>query len=188
MASAKRSSRVAVFSRSASAQSGRIVAGNVSAPCALGRAGVRRDKREGDGATPAGCFRILRGLYRPDRLMRPKSALPFTPIRARDGWCDAPGDRNYNRRVVLPYPASHERLWRKDGLYDVVVILDYNVTRRRRMRGSAIFMHVARRGLKPTAGCVALALPDMQRVLRALRPGARLVVGGCVQRGRRGLR
>ena len=88
-------------------------------------------------------------------------------IRPRDGWCDAPADRNYNRPVRHPYPASAERLWRADGLYDVVVVLGYNDRPRVRGRGSAIFMHVARPGYAPTEGCIALARPHLLRVLDA---------------------
>lgn len=97
--------------------------------------------------------------------------LPLRQLRPTDGWCDAPQDRNYNRRVVRPYPASAERLWREDGLYDVVVVLGCNDVPRVRGRGSAIFLHVARPGYAPTEGCVAIALPDLVRVLVRLRRG-----------------
>jgi L,D-peptidoglycan transpeptidase YkuD (ErfK/YbiS/YcfS/YnhG family) len=96
------------------------------------------------------------------------TALPAKPLRPSDGWCDAPRDRNYNRKVTLPYPASHERLWRKDGLYDVIVVLDYNYSRRVSGRGSAIFMHVARRGFAPTEGCIALKRDHLLRLLAVL--------------------
>lgn len=133
-------------------------------------------KREGDGATPLGCFHLLGVFYRPDRTARPATRLPVIAIRPAWGWCDDSADRNYNRRVVLPYPASHERLWRDDALYDLVVVLDYNVSARKRCAGSAIFMHVARPGFLPTEGCVALAPADLARVLARLGPGARITV------------
>lgn len=104
------------------------------------------------------------------------TALPKRPIRPDDGWCDAPVDRNYNRRVRLPYPASTERLSRDDALYDLVVVLDYNMRPRRRGAGSAIFMHVARSGWLPTEGCIALAEPDLRRVLAHCRRQSALVV------------
>jgi L,D-peptidoglycan transpeptidase YkuD (ErfK/YbiS/YcfS/YnhG family) len=96
-------------------------------------------------------------------------------IRRDDGWCDASADRNYNRPVRLPYPASAERLWREDGLYDLVVVLDYNDRPRSRGRGSAIFMHVARPGYAPTEGCIALARGHLLRLLERLH--ARTAIG-----------
>lgn len=146
--------------------------------CAVGRAGRRAIKREGDGATPVGAFSVRRVLWRTDRGMPPRTALPVRALRPDDGWCDAVGDRNYNRPVRHPYPASAERLWRNDHLYDVIVVLGANDRPRIQGRGSAIFMHLARRGYTPTAGCVALARRDLLEVLRLLRPGDRLIVAG----------
>jgi L,D-peptidoglycan transpeptidase YkuD (ErfK/YbiS/YcfS/YnhG family) len=140
--------------------------------CAVGRSGCRARKREGDGATPAGCWRMLCVLYRADRVRRPPTGLPVRAIGPSDGWCDAPGDRNYNRFVRHPYPASAERLWRADGLYDIVVVLDHNGTPRVRGAGSAVFVHVAGPGYAPTAGCIALKREHLQRLLQRLRPGA----------------
>lgn len=133
-------------------------------------------KREGDGATPRGAFRVLACLYRRDRAPLRSAAVAVAAVRPLTGWCDAPGDRNYNRRVTLPYPASAERLWREDRLYDVIGILDYNMLPRRRGCGSAIFLHVARPGYEPTEGCIALAPQHLLSVVRLVRPGTRLIV------------
>jgi L,D-peptidoglycan transpeptidase YkuD (ErfK/YbiS/YcfS/YnhG family) len=92
------------------------------------------------------------------------------------GWCDAAGHRLYNRPVRLPFSASHEAMWREDGLYDLVVELDWNIRPRTQGRGSAIFMHVAQPGYSPTAGCVALGLRDLRRVLSAVSRNCRLVI------------
>lgn len=147
-------------------------------PCALGRGGLAARKREGDGATPIGRLALRCALYRADRGARPRTGLPLRAIRPADGWCDAPADRNYNRFVSHPYAASAERLWREDGLYDALVVLDYNMRPRRRGAGSAIFLHVARDGYAPTEGCVALAARDLGRLLAHCRAGAALVVLG----------
>jgi L,D-peptidoglycan transpeptidase YkuD (ErfK/YbiS/YcfS/YnhG family) len=144
--------------------------------CALGRSGVRAAKREGDGATPRGTFALERTHYRRDRILRPRTALALRSTRPADGWCDAASDRNYNRPVTHPYPVSAEHLWRRDGLYDLLVVVDYNRRPRRRGCGSAIFMHVAGTGLAPTEGCIALARRDLVKVLAATGPGTRLVV------------
>ena len=157
---------------------GTLSAGRTVLPCALGRAGVTMRKREGDGASPRGVFRLRGGFYRPDRfLVRPASGLPLRPTRPQDGWCDAPGDRRYNRPIRLPSDtASAEALWRDDGLYDLVIDLDYNRGPIRPGRGSAIFLHVARAGYRPTEGCVALKPSDLLRLLRRLGPRTRLAI------------
>jgi L,D-peptidoglycan transpeptidase YkuD (ErfK/YbiS/YcfS/YnhG family) len=167
---------IQLAARSRRAQAGFLLAGPFKLRCAIGRSGVRTNKREGDGATPAGRFRLLRVYYRPDRISRPRTAIPLEQIKPRDGWCDASVDRNYNRPVRLPYPASHERLWRNDGLYDVIVVLDYNIAPRRRMRGSAIFMHVARAGYKPTQGCIALDRADILKLIMVCGQGGEIRV------------
>lgn len=141
--------------------------------CAVGRSGVvpASVKREGDGACPAGIWPLRRLLWRPDRLRAPVTALPSAPIAPDDGWCDAPGDPSYNRPVKHPYPASAEHMWRADGLYDLVVTLGYNDDPVVDGKGSAIFMHCASEGYRPTLGCVALATTDLLEVLGAVKPG-----------------
>lgn len=167
-----------VVVRSPAAARGRLQAPGFDVPCAIGRAGVTHRKREGDGASPTGAFAALGGFWRQDRMrVRPLTALPLRPNRPSFGWCDAPDDHNYNRLVALPYPGSHEDLWREDGLYDVVIVLDWNHRPRQRGRGSAIFLHLARPGYLPTAGCVALSLKDMRRLLPRLTRRSRITIG-----------
>lgn len=161
---------VSVVAPSAAARRGLLQLGPLRFPCALGRGGSRVRKREGDGASPVGRWPVLGVLFRSDRVRRPRTALPVRPLRREDGWCDAPGDRNYNRPVRHPYPASAERLWREDALYDVVVVLGHNQRPRIRGGGSAIFMHVARPGYLPTEGCIALAQRHLLIVLERLGP------------------
>ena len=142
----------------------------------LGRSGVVSDKREGDGGTPAGRWPMREALFREDRLGEIVTPLPARPLDPADGWCDDPADPAYNRPVRLPYPAHCEELWLSDRVYDVIVPLGYNDDPVVPGRGSAIFLHVARPDFAPTAGCVALALGDLLRILRAARPGARVLV------------
>jgi len=155
---------------------GRLSWREVSCRCALGRSGVRADKRDGDGATPAGILPFRRVLYRADRLDRPATRLRVQHLREDDGWCDAPEDSRYNQQIRLPYAARHERLWRRDHLYDVLVVLGYNDAPVVAGRGSAVFLHVAQRDFAPTEGCVALALSDLLALLVALGPGDRLII------------
>jgi L,D-peptidoglycan transpeptidase YkuD (ErfK/YbiS/YcfS/YnhG family) len=146
--------------------------------CAIGRGGRRRDKREGDGATPVGSWPMRRLLYRADRLVAPETALPVSVIAAADGWCDAPLDALYNQPVPLPYPASAETLWREDGVYDLIVPLGYNDAPVVAGAGSAIFLHVVRDDFSPTEGCVALALADLLAVLREADERSLVIVEG----------
>lgn len=133
-------------------------------------------KREGDGATPIGTFALRSAHYRRDRASRPNSDLPINIIKANDGWCDAPADRNYNRPVRHPYPASAEHLWREDRVYDLVIVIGYNDVPRRRGAGSAIFIHAARPGFTPTEGCIALAPAALRRLVAMLRRSTRIVI------------
>ena len=135
--------------------------------CALGRGGVRADKAEGDGATPLGALPLRRVLYRADRLAAPRAAVPVEPLAPDEGWCDDPAHADYNRRIRLPHPARHERLWREDSLYDVIGVLGWNDAPVLRGRGSAIFLHLSRADLAPTEGCVALPLRELLGVLAA---------------------
>lgn len=151
--------------------------GPVRARCALGRSGVSAAKREGDGATPAGIFPLRRVLYRADRLDQVRSGLPASPIAAADGWCDQPGHPDYNRQVTLPHPARCEALWREDGLYDLLAVIGHNDAPVVPGAGSAIFLHVAAPGYAPTAGCVALALPDLEAALAEAGPGSTIEIG-----------
>lgn len=145
-------------------------------PCALGRSGRQVRKREGDGATPVGRFRLVHGYARRDKVGGVRSALSIVAIRPGDGWCDAAADRNYNRAVRLPYPASAEAMWRGDGLYDIVVVISHNRRPRVRGHGSAIFMHVARQGYQPTEGCIALSLAHIKLILERTGADSQLIV------------
>jgi L,D-peptidoglycan transpeptidase YkuD (ErfK/YbiS/YcfS/YnhG family) len=146
--------------------------------CALGLAGVTAAaaKREGDGKSPAGAWPLRRVLWRPDRRSAPETGLPARALTPEDGWCDDPGDPAYNQQVTLPYPASAERLWRDDAVYDLIVILGHNDDPVVPGAGSAIFLHLARPDYAATQGCVALAAGDLEALLRAARPGDALVI------------
>jgi L,D-peptidoglycan transpeptidase YkuD (ErfK/YbiS/YcfS/YnhG family) len=145
-------------------------------PAACGRGGVRADKREGDGASPAGTFPLLCCYYRPDRLAAPQTGLSANALRPTDGWVDDPADPQYNRLVSLPFAASHEEMWRDDGLYDIVVPLGYNTDPPVAGRGSAIFLHVAQTDFAPTAGCIAIARDALLGLLPLLGPVSTITI------------
>lgn len=157
-----------------------LVAHGRSYRCALGRSGIQPadEKREGDGASPAGIWPVRRALWRADRLERPHTGLPLQALTPDDGWCDAPSDPAYNRPVRLPWPTSHEVMTREDGLYDIVVVLGHNDDPPVPGAGSAIFLHCASEDYKPTEGCVALARADLLAVLKAMNPASTLEISG----------
>ena len=155
---------------------GVLEVGSLSIPVALGRGGIKANKREGDGATPRGAFRLRRLWWRADRHARPRTLLPARRIGPRDGWCEDPRDRNYNRRVDVPPGSKADRLARKDALYDFIIEIDHNTRPRVAGRGSAVFIHVAREGFAPTAGCVALTMPALRRLLERVGPGTRITI------------
>jgi len=148
--------------------------GAVRAVC--GRSGVRADKREGDGASPAGSFPLLRAYYRADRIAPPPTGLPISALRPDDAWVDDPADPHYNRPVTLPYPGRHEAMWRADRLYDLVVLIGYNTDPPVPGLGSAIFLHVASPDFAPTAGCIAVAREILAAVLGLLGPGSTITI------------
>ena len=138
---------------------------------AIGPGGIAIKEGEGDGITPRGTYPIREIFYRADRIAKPDTVLPLRAIQKDDGWCDAPGDPNYNRLVKLPYPASAEQMWRDDHLYDLVTVLGYNDDPVVPGKGSAIFLHLAKADYAHTHGCVALNSDDALAALKQLRLG-----------------
>ena len=156
---------------------GWLTSGPFRIPCALGATGIVRIKREGDHGTPAGRFLLLWGYYRPDRVRLRSAGAPLRPMRRDQGWCEDPESRRYNRPVRLPAADCTDRMWRDDHLYDLVFVLDQNFSHRSKGRGSAIFFHLARADLKPTAGCVAISWADMRKLAPRLKRSAIMAIG-----------
>lgn len=149
-----------------------------SYPCRIGCKGVIAGElgREGDEKTPLGDYHLRFGLYRADRLPAPKSKLTFRLLREDDGWCDASSDPAYNRFIRLPHPASHEKLWREDGAYDVILVISHNDNPPVAERGSAVFVHIAQTDDRMTMGCVALSPEVMVKMLPHLATGMRVSI------------
>lgn len=150
--------------------------------CALGRGGITRNKREGDGCTPAGTFNLRPALLRPDRMpnkiaeKQTGGTFPRQLLKPWDGWSDDPRDPLYNRHVKLPHRYRHEKLWRDDRVYDVIVPLSYNDVTPQPGMGSAIFFHLATPDYAPTEGCVAVNPEDMYDILRRLTPDMEMII------------
>ena len=156
---------------------GWLTAGQLTIPVALGRGGIRANKREGDGGTPRGSFRPQRLWWRADRHGRPQTFLPVRCIGAEDAWCEDPSDRHYNQPVRLGRKQGGDRLKRTDHLYDFIVEIDHNIRPRVPGRGSAVFLHLARDNFGPTAGCVSMTKSAMLQLLRRLGPRTRIMIG-----------
>ncbi len=166
------------FQTVATSQGGRIVWPGGSAACVFGRSGIApgESKREGDGATPVGVHPLREVFFRSGRIAAPATSLPLTAISPDMGWCDDPASPLYNQRVALPFAAGHERMWREDRLYDLVVVLGWNDDPVVAGRGSAIFLHVAAPDMTPTEGCVATDVRSLLALVAAARAGDALEV------------
>ena len=149
-----------------------IKAANKTYKCSIGKGGVSTNKKEGDGCSPAGTFPLSLVLYRQDRLFPPKTSLPLLPIKKNHGWCDDPCHKDYNTLITIPHDGTFEHLWRQDQIYDIMVVIDYNVDPVIPYRGSAIFLHLTSRKNLPTEGCVALKTEAMLEILSKAEPGA----------------
>jgi len=146
------------------------------ARAAVGAGGVSRTKKEGDGATPAGTFSLPFGMYRPDRISLPKTDLPITPLRDVHAWVDDPNDPKYNQLVERPYTGHSEELWRHDGIYDLLIVVGYNMNPTQPGAGSAIFLHIARPGFSPTEGCIAVSREVLLKLIEVLGSDSRLTI------------
>jgi L,D-peptidoglycan transpeptidase YkuD (ErfK/YbiS/YcfS/YnhG family) len=155
---------------------GWLSAGGRYTKVALGRSGIKANKREGDGTTPAGRYRLVRLWWRPDRLPRPRTLLPVRPIGVSDGWCEDPFDGRYNRAITISPGRPADRLWRCDALYDLIIEINHNQRPRISGRGSAVFVHVARADLSSTAGCVSLPINALRRLIGRLGPKTTLTI------------
>jgi L,D-peptidoglycan transpeptidase YkuD (ErfK/YbiS/YcfS/YnhG family) len=167
---------IRVSTRPGRKSEGWLFAGPLTAPIALGRSGIKANKREGDGGTPHGRFRPLRLWWRADRLPRPRTLLPVRRIGPDDAWCEDPQDRRYNHPFRRSANEPGDRLRRDDNLYDMVIEIDHNTRPRVAGRGSAVFIHVARPGFAPTAGCVALRPRDLKALLSRINPKTRILI------------
>jgi L,D-peptidoglycan transpeptidase YkuD (ErfK/YbiS/YcfS/YnhG family) len=155
---------------------GWLLAGGRAIPVALGRGGIRANKREGDGGTPRGVYHPRRLWFRADRHPRPSTRLPARAIGPVDAWDEDPGSRSYNRPVRRNRGADGDRLMRTDALYDFIVEIDHNTRPRVAGRGSAVFLHLARPRFAPTAGCVAMTRGAMLQLLKRLGPATRIII------------
>ena len=136
--------------------------------CALGKRGIGVKKSEGDQITPKGKFKITRILYRKDRIPNFKCKITKLSIKKEMGWCDDPRSKYYNKLIRFPFKYSAEKLYRKDATYDLILVLNYNLNPVRKAKGSAIFIHVAKKNYKKTLGCIAVSKRDLKKIVKKI--------------------
>ena len=142
--------------------------GDYKVKCVIGKRGISSFKKEGDLTTPRGKFQIKGLFYRKDRIKRLKTKLKKITIKKNMGWCDDPKSKQYNKLIKLPFSQSREKLYRKDNIYDLILILNYNMDPVKKNKGSAIFIHVAKEKMTPTRGCIAIKKIDLLKLLKLI--------------------
>jgi L,D-peptidoglycan transpeptidase YkuD (ErfK/YbiS/YcfS/YnhG family) len=149
---------------------------NLKFRCALGKAGIKKKTIEGDNITPKGIFKITKIYYRPDKIKKIKTTIKKVKIRKNMGWCDDPNSRFYNKQIKLPTKFSHEKLYRNDNLYDLILVLNYNTNPIIKNKGSAIFLHIAKNSYKKTKGCIALKKKHLIKIISKIKKNTKIKI------------
>ena len=149
---------------------------NLKFRCALGKIGIKIKKREGDNVTPKGSYKIVKVYYRKDRIKKISTRIKCDNIKKNMGWCDDPKSKKYNKLIKLPTQYNHEKLYRKDNIYDLILVLNYNMRPVIKDKGSAIFIHVANKNYKPTQGCISLKKQDLTKILSLLTKKTKVLI------------
>jgi len=157
-------------------KSGYLKYKNLKFRCALGEAGVKKKTMEGDNITPKGIFKIIKIYYRPDKIKKIKTLIKKIKIKKNMGWCDDPNSRFYNKLISLPTKYTHEKLYRNDSLYDLIVVLSYNTNPIIKNKGSAIFMHIAKNSYKKTRGCIALKKEHLIKIISKIKKNTKIKI------------
>ena len=157
-------------------KSGYLKYNNLKFRCALGKAGMQGTKREGDNVTPKGTFKIVKIYYRSDRIKKISSKFRPIKITKNMGWCDDPNSKNYNQLIKLPTKYGHEKLHKKNNVYDLIVVLNYNMNPIIKNKGSAIFIHVAKKKYKKTAGCIALKKVHLLNLIKKIEKNTKVII------------
>ena len=145
--------------------------------CALGKNGIRQKEREGDFVTPKGKYKLIKIYYRADRIKKIRSPLKKIKIKKNMGWCDDVNSKYYNKQIKINKKISHEKLYRKDKVYDIVVVLNYNINPIIKGKGSAIFLHVAKKNYKKTQGCIALKKSELLNLVSKIKKNTQIKIG-----------
>jgi len=150
--------------------------GNYRVKCAVGKRGIKRKKKEGDLSTPKGTFQVKKVYYRHDKVKNLKTIFKKIVIRKNMGWCDDPRSNRYNKLIKYPFKYKSEKLFRADNIYDIILVLNFNMSPIKKYKGSAIFIHVAKRKFSPTKGCVALEKKELRKLLKTLKKNSKIKI------------
>ena len=154
----------------------KLIFGKYKVKCAIGKRGISKFKKEGDNCTPKGKFNFLKVFFRKDRVGNINSNLKKKMIKKNMGWCDDPASKNYNKLVKLPFKKSCEKLYKKNDIYDVILIINYNLKPIIKNKGSAIFLHISSKEYSPTKGCVAVSKEDMFLLLNFIKKNTKIII------------
>ena len=157
-------------------KSGYLQYKNLKFRCALGKAGIKKKEKEGDNVTPKGIFKITSMYYRPDKIKNIITAVKKIKIKKNIGWCDDPNSHFYNQQISLPNKFGHEKLYRNDSLYDLILVLNYNVNPIIKNKGSAIFIHIAKKNYKNTKGCIALKKKHLIELISKIKKNTKIKI------------
>jgi len=157
-------------------KSGHLKYKDLKFKCALGKAGVGEKRVEGDNITPKGTYKIIQIYYRKDRIKKISSKFKLIKINKNMGWCNDPRSKKYNQLIKLPSKYTYERLFRKDNLYDLILVLNYNINPIIKKKGSAIFIHIAKNKYKKTAGCIALKKSDLLKLIKIIKKKTKVII------------
>jgi L,D-peptidoglycan transpeptidase YkuD (ErfK/YbiS/YcfS/YnhG family) len=157
-------------------KSGYLKYKNFKFRCSLGKAGIKKKTKEGDQVTPKGIFKVIKIYYRKDKIKKIINPIKKIQIKKNMGWCDDPKSDLYNQQIKLPNKFSYEKLYRKDGLYDIILVLNYNTSPIVKKKGSAIFIHIAKKKFKPTEGCIGLKKNDLLKLLKKIKKNTKIKI------------
>ena len=157
-------------------KSGYLKYKDIKFKCALGKSGIGKKKIEGDNITPKGTFKIIKIYYRKDRITKINSAFKLIEVKKNMGWCDDPKSKEYNQLIKLPSKYRHEKLFRNDRIYDLILVLDYNMNPVIKNKGSGIFIHIAKNNYCKTKGCIALTREDLIEIVSKIKRETKIII------------
>ena len=155
-------------------KSGDLKYTDIKFKCALGKSGIEKKRIEGDNITPKGTFKIIKIYYRKDRIKKINSTFKLVEIKKNMGWCDDPKSERYNQLIKLPSKYGHEKFFRNDRIYDLILVLDYNMNPVIKNKGSAIFIHIAKNNYTKTKGCIALKKKDLIEIISKIKKDTKI--------------
>jgi L,D-peptidoglycan transpeptidase YkuD (ErfK/YbiS/YcfS/YnhG family) len=158
-------------------KSGYLIYKNFTFKCALGKNGIGQKGREGDFITPKGKYKLIKIYYRPDRIKKINSPLKKIKIKKNMGWCDDVNSKFYNKQIKINKKINYEKLYRKDNIYDIIVVLNYNLKPIIKGKGSAIFLHVAKKNYNKTKGCIALKKNELLNLVKKIKKNTQIKIG-----------